>query len=361
MEGEDIKSEGFLSQLYSIIRLGFINHYSLTLTGSESDAKLSEQNYQGLHRSMGKLARKLVRNKAITEPYGFLVSYDCIYLNNHCVVPNLHIYGRYLKRQRYLSQTPWWTGGSEKRSRVGSDSVEEALANLIKENCFTSDDRGNNNMTHTGEIETTFYSLGREDRDVRMLGEGRPFLIKLRCLISELTTGDISRENHAVEALSIRIAHPIYVQALKNDGSSHSKSYRAIVYVHKKVPYHFAPKSTDASDCHKFIRLGNAKSCFISDDQGNAYTYHGEALRVLQKTPIRVLHRRARMSRERHIHSMNITFLNPHYAICNLVCSAGMYVKEFVHGDHGRTTPSLQSIFGTPCDILQLDVMSVND
>lgn len=32
------------------------------------------------------------------------------------------------------------------------------------------------------------------------------------------------------------------------------------------------------------------------------------------------------------------------------------YVKEFVHGDFGRTQPNLSSITGVECDILELDV-----
>ena len=32
------------------------------------------------------------------------------------------------------------------------------------------------------------------------------------------------------------------------------------------------------------------------------------------------------------------------------------YIKEFVHGDFGRTKPSLGDILKADCDILQLDV-----
>ena len=39
---------------------------------------------------------------------------------------------------------------------------------------------------------------------------------------------------------------------------------------------------------------------------------------------------------------------------------AGTYIKEFVHGDFGRTEPSLCSLLDCECDILQLDVRDVN-
>ncbi|RXG68625.1 putative tRNA pseudouridine synthase Pus10 [Armadillidium vulgare] len=38
---------------------------------------------------------------------------------------------------------------------------------------------------------------------------------------------------------------------------------------------------------------------------------------------------------------------------------AGTYIKEFVHGDFGRTTPNLGSILGAKCDIIALDVENV--
>lgn len=41
--------------------------------------------------------------------------------------------------------------------------------------------------------------------------------------------------------------------------------------------------------------------------------------------------------------------------------SAGTYIKEFVHGDLGRTTPNVGSLIGKEVDILQLDVGSLKE
>ena len=40
----------------------------------------------------------------------------------------------------------------------------------------------------------------------------------------------------------------------------------------------------------------------------------------------------------------------------SLCTQAGTYVKEFVHGDFGRTNPNLCSILGCDVDIMALDV-----
>lgn len=42
-----------------------------------------------------------------------------------------------------------------------------------------------------------------------------------------------------------------------------------------------------------------------------------------------------------------------------MISSAGTYIKEFVHGDLGRTVPNVGSLLGAECDILQLDVMNL--
>ena len=41
---------------------------------------------------------------------------------------------------------------------------------------------------------------------------------------------------------------------------------------------------------------------------------------------------------------------------------AGTYIKEFVHGDNGRTLPNLGSFLGLgePAQILELDVLEIH-
>ena len=50
-----------------------------------------------------------------------------------------------------------------------------------------------------------------------------------------------------------------------------------------------------------------------------------------------------------------------HSAILEVWASAGTYIKEFVHGDLGRTTPNVGSLLGKEVDILQLDVGSLKE
>ena len=54
-------------------------------------------------------------------------------------------------------------------------------------------------------------------------------------------------------------------------------------------------------------------------------------------------------------------FVNSHFMILHVLASAGTYIKELVHGDLGRTTPSVGTLIQNECDILLLDVTNVFD
>jgi tRNA pseudouridine synthase 10 len=82
-------------------------------------------------------------------------------------------------------------------------------------------------------------------------------------------------------------------------------------------------------------------------------------VKVQQRTPIRVLHRRSAMVREKVVHSMRVEGLTSQWLVVDMVTSSGTYVKEFVHSDRGRTVPSLASMMGGPCECVQLDVMEL--
>lgn len=43
-----------------------------------------------------------------------------------------------------------------------------------------------------------------------------------------------------------------------------------------------------------------------------------------------------------------------------MLSSAGTYIKEFIHGDLGRTSPNVGSLTNSQCDILQLDVINLH-
>lgn len=53
-------------------------------------------------------------------------------------------------------------------------------------------------------------------------------------------------------------------------------------------------------------------------------------------------------------------YISPHFITLDLTTQAGTYVKEFIHGDMGRTKPNLGLLMGCETDILQLDVLAID-
>lgn len=91
---------------------------------------------------------------------------------------------------------------------------------------------------------------------------------------------------------------------------------------------------------------------------------------IQQKTPVRVFQRRSAAVRPKVIHTSTIQRLNNNvdlnspeacYGVLKLHTQAGTYIKEYVHGDLGRTLPNLASVGGIhSADLLELDVMDVD-
>ncbi|KAK7283774.1 hypothetical protein RIF29_13520 [Crotalaria pallida] len=230
--------------------------------------------------------------------------------------------GRYLKYSRNVSQTRWIIDDE----RMGEASVEEIIGENILQAC-----RGDS---------FKFHAAGREDIDVRMLGPGRPFLVEVqnsRLVPSELFVKDIEKminnvENKLVRVKNLKLVGSHGWNLMREGEAEKQKQYAALVWISRPL------KDED---------LQNLSSL--------------EDLKVLQRTPIRVLHRRSPLEREKIIHWMKIETIagSSQYFLLHLCTQAGTYIKEFVHGDLGRTHPSIGSILGCRAEILQLDVTDI--
>jgi len=232
----------------------------------------------------------------------------------------LYLSGSYTKLSRRIPQSPWFIDGERK----GESSVEEIIAGPLAK-LF-------------GATEIRFHAEGREDIDVRMLGGGRPFVVELRN--AKRTSRSCSEAEAAVNTCAegvvsirrVKLCAPSAMAALQRDAENHTKTYACVCWSAKTL---------------------------TSDDVASLCSHRD--LEVQQKTPLRVLHRRAPAVRPRTVHWMEAELVNAHYFKLRLSTQAGMYVKEFVHGDLGRTRPSVRSLMGARVEILQLDVEGVEE
>jgi tRNA U54 and U55 pseudouridine synthase Pus10 len=206
------------------------------------------------------------------------------------------------------------------------------------------------------EVAYTFHSAGREDVDVRMLGDGRPFVIEvLNPRQAVLSARDFLRMQACeINPASARVGGLVSCRALapasKEDftmlqqgAEGKKKCYAAVCWTSRA----HTPEELQAH----FVRGGSGGGGVGLGERGD--------IRVTQWTPMRVLHRRPLLARAKVIHGMAAEWLDAHHFLLRLTTSAGTYVKEFVHGDRGRTTPSVGDLLGCEADILQLDVTGV--
>lgn len=239
-----------------------------------------------------------------------------------CYRTRIYFGGRYLKYSRNVSQTRWIIDDE----RMGDASVEELIGSEILPVC-----QGDNYK---------FHAAGREDIDVRMLGSGRPFLIEIhnaRHVPCEEDLKSIEKkinnlENKLVGVRNLKIVGSQGWSLMHEGEAEKQKQYAALVWISRP----------------------------LKDEDSRSISSYKE-MHVLQKTPIRVLHRRSPMEREKIIHWMKIEkiFGSSQYFLLHLCTQAGTYIKEFVHGDLGRTHPSIGTILGCRAEILQLDVTDV--
>lgn len=242
----------------------------------------------------------------------------------------LYIAGRYRKLIRGLPQSKWlcsncrgkgceecnWTG------KMYPESVEEMIEKPFIE--------------ATDGVDASFHASGREDIDARMLGNGRPFVIEItqpkkRFLNLNMLekTVNVNAEGK-VEVTDLQFADKSVVRRLKKAESS-QKEYRVTMGFENRIAV-------------KDLRLLEAKLANVV---------------VEQRTPIRVLHRRADLTREKYIYEVRVKKLSPKKAELKIRCQGGLYVKELVTGDEGRTTPNVSEILKNKAKPITLDVLNV--
>ncbi len=242
----------------------------------------------------------------------------------------LFVTGRYRKLVRDIPQSKWLCSycrgkGCEKCGGTGkmySESVEELASKQLLE-------------AAEGE-KTSFHASGREDIDARMLGSGRPFVIEIskpkkRFLdLKKLETAINVNAERKIEVSDLRFSRKDFVRQLKK-GESAQKEYRVLIDFESEV---------------------SEEGLRVLEDKLSGVL-------IKQQTPLRVLHRRADLIREKYIYEVKVKKLAPKRAEMRIHCQGGLYVKELVSGDKGRTKPNVSDLLENRAKPLKLDVLNV--
>jgi tRNA pseudouridine synthase 10 len=104
----------------------------------------------------------------------------------------------------------------------------------------------------------------------------------------------------------------------------------------------------------------------LPDDETILKVIEGlNGIKLAQRTPDRVAHRRSDLIRKRTVFEAHTPFIevneNGEREIeFTLRCESGTYVKETVHGDNGRTQPCVAALIKAKCNVLWLDVGDIH-
>ena len=82
--------------------------------------------------------------------------------------------------------------------------------------------------------------------------------------------------------------------------------------------------------------------------------------KIKQKTPQRVIHRRADLERPRMVYDLKVKKIAEDEIEAKITGQGGLYIKELISGDDGRTIPSFSSILGFGAKCYQLDVIQLH-
>lgn len=245
-------------------------------------------------------------------------------------VNSVFICGRYRKFKRGIPQTRWFCRecrgrGCERCNFTGkmyAESVEELISGSI--------------LAEFNGKDMILHGCGREDIDARMLGSGRPFVVEIkepgrRKVDLRMLAEKVKEENEGkLEVTGLQYVKKEMVAKIKN--AKADKTYSVEVELKTRI------KEPDLRDA--ITKLSGAV--------------------IEQKTPTRVLHRRADLVRKRKVHSARLVSFEAPISSIEIKCDGGLYIKELISGDGGRTKPSLSALLGTEAAVKELDVVDVD-
>ncbi|HII87332.1 MAG TPA: hypothetical protein HA268_05160 [Candidatus Poseidoniaceae archaeon] len=383
---------------------------------------------------------RLDGKKLVNDKPQILALIDVLTLTVELDIRAHYLYGRYQKLERGIPQTRWPCRackgrGCEKCEGTGLQ-YKKSVQDLI----------GNPLLGLFQAKEHAFHGMGREDIDVRCLGQGRPFVIemkepKIRTVdldaamnsINELAEGSIkitglrssnrsevvrvkdtpaeksytirfrvmplSEAEHAVLTAPVDLTHvdvqdrggkgrknpkrrnrrgdrkndhkkplPAVIEVVEGPSEEELKALKKAELVEKAEALGLSKSGTKGDLIERIMNAGPPAPVMFDLPEADFIKETIDKLagvKLFQRTPERVAHRRADLIRKRTVFETSKPIIEtmPDGVLeveFTLRCESGTYVKETVHGDGGRTQPSLSSLIKAKCDVMWLDVGDIH-
>ena len=258
-----------------------------------------------INREFGKILQKLFKKEVDEKNPDVNIILNLEKNKVEVKINSLFIFGKYKKLVRGIPQTKW-------------DMYDETVEDIIAESV----------MKLTKGKSHAFHGAGREDIDARCL-DWRPFVFEVKePLKRNINLKKIEKEVNKSKKIQIgflRFSNKEEVRKVKN--LKLDKTYRVVAVFEKPL---------------KNLEL--------------LKKLEGE---INQKTPTRVLHRRADLIRKRKVKSIKWKKIDDRTLELEIRAESGLYIKELITGDNGRTKPSASELLNNPANVKELDVIRI--
>ena len=266
------------------------------------------------NRELGKIIENKLKKELDRDDPDIMVKIDTRYMKIDFQVKSIYIYGKYRKFNRIMPQTKW----------IKYSEVKDTIESIIGEKL---------NMLTGGDLYY-LHGAGREDVDVRMLGNGREFIIescnpRIRKIDLAKMEEMVNSSGKGIEIIDLSLTTRTHVRKIKEE--KHAKVYMATVTSDREIE----------------------KESFAESISG----INGKV--IYQRTPLRVSTSRSDLVRERKVMCVSIEDIQKNSARLRIEAEAGVYIKELISGDHGRTNPNLSDLSGMKLFISELDVIEI--
>ncbi len=311
------------------------------------EVKNGESFKKNLNRLLGKRISSILRKEVDYKEPELTIIIDLPEANLdkfklELIPKSFYFKARYLKFSRELPQTRWhckscWGSGKDKSGNICRNckgtgkkyqySIEEMIEEVVLK--YTKGEKG------------VLHGAGREDVDARCIGNGRPIVFEVKNPLKRyINLQSVQKEINDIFGDSIHIkeiqaCEKEAIMELKDRSTHDRKKYLALVYLEQKISEEEFTKKRE-----KINELLNDKY-------------------IEQKTPNRVVHRRADKVRRRKIFKIEGKYIDPVHIFFRIEAEAGTYIKELISSDKLRTEPSIAEIVGIPMKCVELDVVYI--
>ena len=279
-----------------------------------------------INRELGKIIEKKTDKEFSSENPDLTILYNMQSGKVKFNIRSLFVAGGYSKLARGIPQTMWVCSSCGGKGCVACKGTGKLYPTSVQEIIEKP-------MLKAAKArKSSFHGAGREDIDARNLGY-RPFIIEIeqpkKRKLDLKKMERLVNKNRKVKVRGLRFVGKDLVEKLKK--AKIDKTYEAEVFFEKDV---------DRKSLGLLKRLATTE--------------------IRQQTPQRVVHRRADIMRKRAVRSISWKVAGKRRIVFRIRAESGLYIKELISGDEGRTEPNISELIGNKVKKINLDVIRIH-